>query len=90
MKDKYSLKIVSREGVVFEGPVDSVSSYNDKGVFDILAMHANFISLIYKKLTIRVSPKDVREMDIGTALLRNRSGNLEIYLGIEEVGKESV
>ena len=87
MDSKYSLKIVGREGVIFDGKVDSVTSFNEKGKFDILAMHANFISLVYKKLTIRLSDSDVREMDIGTALLRNKSGNLEIYLGIEDVGK---
>jgi F0F1-type ATP synthase epsilon subunit len=85
---KYDLKIVGREGIVFEGKVDSISSYNERGKFDVLAMHANFISLIYKKLIIRVSPNDIREMDIGNALLRNKEGILEIYLGIEEFAEE--
>ena len=85
---KYDLKIVGREGIEFQGKVDSISSYNERGKFDVLAMHANFISLIYKKLIIRVSPTDIREMDIGNALLRNKGGILEIYLGIEEFVEE--
>lgn len=81
---KYDLRIIGREGIVFEGKVDSISSYNDKGIFDVLALHANFISLIYKKIIIRVNKDDVREMEITNALLRNKGGKLEIYLGVEE------
>jgi len=85
---KYDLKIVGREGVVYQGKVDSISSYNENGLFDVLALHANFISLIYKKLIIRVTETDIREMQIGNALLRNKEGSLEIYLGIEELSEK--
>lgn len=85
---KYDLKIVGREGIVFKGEVDSISSFNENGKFDVLALHANFISLIYKKIVIRLSDNDIREMEIGNALLRNKGGKLEIFLGIEEFVEE--
>lgn len=87
---KYDLRIVGREGILYEGKVDSISSYNEKGRFDVLALHANFISLIYKKIIIRVNDNDIREMEIGNALLRNKQGKLEIYLGIEKFAEGQV
>lgn len=87
MDPKFHLKVASREGVVYEGNVDSVTSYNEKGKFDILASHANFISLIKKGLTIRdsavVSKEAVKEISFNTALLRVRENKVEVYLGIE-------
>lgn len=40
------LRIVSGTQPVWEGNVQSVTSKNSEGVFDILPMHANFITLV--------------------------------------------
>ena len=81
---KFQLKIVSREGIVFEGEVSSITSYNDKGKFDVLAQHANFISLIKKGLSVReTQSSQAREMSFDDALIRVRENLVEIYLGLE-------
>ncbi len=40
------LKIVDRTGIIYSGTVSSLSTKNDKGVFDVLAIHASIISII--------------------------------------------
>lgn len=84
MDSKFHLKVASREGIVFEGDVDSVSSYNEKGKFDVLASHANFISLVKKGVTVRENEKSgPKEIAFDNALIRVRENNVEVYLGIE-------
>ncbi len=92
MINLFHLKVSSREGIVFEGEVSSLSSYNEKGKFDILASHANFISLIKKSLTIRADGSDTddktnkgvtKEIAFDNALLRVQENKVEVYLGIE-------
>ena len=44
--EKFKLKVLSREGPIYDGEATSISSYNEKGLFDVLAHHANFIAII--------------------------------------------
>jgi F0F1-type ATP synthase epsilon subunit len=81
---QFHLKVASREGTVFDGDVESITSFNDKGKFDVLASHANFISLIKDNLTIRkVGEKVDNQIKFENALLRVRENFVEVYLGIE-------
>ena len=80
--NNFHLIVRSRQGIVFEGEVTSISSFNEAGVFDILSLHANFISLIQKSLVIRDLNNNVREFNVTSALLRNRNNNVEVYLGV--------
>ncbi|MGD8744669.1 MAG: hypothetical protein PVJ52_03685, partial [Candidatus Woesebacteria bacterium] len=50
---KLHLTIKNRERIIFDGEVKSLTSYNEKGKFDVLPQHANFISLIRKELVYR-------------------------------------
>lgn len=85
-----SLKIYSREGVVFNGEVKSVSSYNVNGKFDILPEHANFISLLDKEIKVVEKDGNSRKIDIDAALLRSRGNKIEIYIGIKSFVKPNV
>lgn len=85
MDNLFHLKIVAKDGILFDGDIRSLTSYNDKGKFDILALHANFISIIYKSIKIVDSKGIEKEMTIQKALLKNRQNNLEIYLGIDNI-----
>ena len=84
-EEVFHLKIVSKEGILFDDNVRSLTSYNDKGKFDILATHANFISIIYKSIIIIDSKGQKKELEIEKALLRNKNNRLEIYLGIDNI-----
>ena len=83
MNTDFQLTVVSREGVIFEGQVESITSYNEKGKFDVLGQHANFISLISKGLMIRTKDKRVNEIKFDNALLRVRKNVVEVYIGVE-------
>ena len=90
MNDKFHLIVSSREGVVFEGDVESITSYNEKGKFDVLAQHANFISLVKNNLTVRVQGDSVdKELSFDNALMRVRENKVEVYLGVEGLTSNS-
>ena len=82
---KFHLKVASREGTVYEGNVSSISSFNKKGKFDVLASHANFISLINKGLVIREADEKgpQKEFSFDNALIRVVANNVEVYIGLE-------
>jgi len=77
-----SLSIRNKQGVLFEGSVKAVSSYNNKGPFDILSEHENFISLIKDKIVIHKNDKDKQEFKIDSAVLKVYKNKVEIYVGI--------
>ncbi len=71
-----------RNNLLFEGQVDAVSSFNDKGPFDILPQHANFISLIKKSIVIHISKTQEKKFEVESGLLKVRDNSIEVYLGI--------
>lgn len=85
MESQFSLKVMGREGIVYQGKVAALSSFNENGKFDILEKHANFISLIKNILIIHELSGKVREIKIGSGLLRTKQDKVEVYLGIEQV-----
>lgn len=76
-----NLKVQSRDGVIFEGDIISLSAKNSKGTFDILDQHENFISLVDDTLVIR-TPTDTREIKVQNAILKIKENKLEVYVGI--------
>jgi F0F1-type ATP synthase epsilon subunit len=86
MNDKlFHLNVIAREGVIFEGNVRSITSYNESGEFDVLSQHANFISLIRKKVSIRNTAGKKSEYLFDNALIKVLSNEVKIYLGIEGI-----
>lgn len=79
------VSIKSPEGVVFEGNVIALSSYNDNGPFDILPMHANFISIVKNKIIIYENKKTVKEFKLDNAILKASNNNVKVFLGIENL-----
>jgi F0F1-type ATP synthase epsilon subunit len=85
MKNEISLKIHSRAGTLFSGMVSSLSAINDKGRFDIMPMHSNFISLIQGVVHYRdaISQKE-HDVPIDQAILRSSGNTVDIYLGLSK------
>lgn len=75
-----AVTVSSREGMLFEGAASSVSSVNDRGPFDILPQHQNFISIIRQGIIIRAG--DTREISLKTGVLKVRENRVEVYVGI--------
>ncbi len=83
MEDKaINLKIQSRDGILFQGEITSLTAKNSHGTFDILKNHANFISLVGETLIIRDKEKIEREMRVENAILKAKENNVEIYVGV--------
>ena len=77
------VKARSREAVTFEGEAVAVTSINDRGEFDVLPNHANFISII--KDYIIIKKKDGQEQKIelkGPTVLKVWKNRVDIYLGL--------
>lgn len=79
----FKLKVVARDGILFQGEVNSITSHNELGIFDVLAQHANFISLINKGLIIRDKSNNQIEIKFDNALMKVFKNNVEVYIGVE-------
>lgn len=77
------LKVRNREEVIYDGEVDSLTSVNEAGKFDILRKHANFISLIKDYIIIRDLKGTKREIKIGQGIMKILDNKVNIYLGIK-------
>lgn len=75
------LKVRTREDVLYDGEVDSLTSVNEAGRFDILKKHANFISLIKDYIVIRDLKGDKREIKIGRGIMKILDNKVSVYLG---------
>ena len=77
-----SVTVRNRQGLVWEGEVTSVSSTNQKGVFDILPQHANFVSTIGKKLVLRKPDGKIEEINVESGLIQVYKNKVLVFLGI--------
>lgn len=78
------LKIITRQGVLFDNQVISVSSKNDAGPFDVLEKHTQFISIIKDKVVIRLQGGKVQEVPVDNAVMRVKGELVQVFLGIKQ------
>jgi F0F1-type ATP synthase epsilon subunit len=80
--DSLQVTVHAREGIVFSGHADAISGKNAKGPFDVLPMHANFVTTLFESITVHSKSENFsRKLDRG--LLWARGGNtIDIYIGI--------
>lgn len=85
MADNKSLivKIRDAENIIFEGEADLISSINEVGKFDVLPLHANFISMIQQELHIFNKHQKVKELKIQSAVMKVSENKVHIFLGLE-------
>src|SRR6185312_12045805 len=90
MANPKSLKVKVRdtENILFEGDVDRVSSINEIGPFDIYPMHANFISILTKELSLYQNKQKVKELKLEQAVIKVKRDVVNIFLGIETLAFE--
>lgn len=76
------LVIRQREKVIFDEEVKAFTSYNDRGVFDVLSKHANFVSIINQSYLIHKLDGTTNEMKIEQGIIRVYKNKVIVYLGI--------
>lgn len=74
------LTILNREQVLFDGDVVSVTSVNDTGEFDILALHENFISLVRNKISYVLPKAEMKTMTITRGIMQVASNQVRVFL----------
>ena len=77
-----SARIKSKEETLFEDNVKTVTSKNEKGVFDVLPFHTNFITLIKDYIVFNKGQKDEQKFDIKKGVLYVMSNEVNVYVGI--------
>jgi len=81
--DSLWVTVHTREGIVFEGNARAVTGKNTVGLFDVLPMHANFVTTLFTSVTVHAQSEKSFTTDLDRGLLWARSGNLiDIYIGI--------
>ena len=71
-----------RDKVVYQGQAAAVSSVNQKGAFDILPEHANFITVIKDSLTIHKLDKTKEDIILKNGVMHSIDNKIAIYLDI--------
>jgi len=76
-----TVHIKDRDGTFFQGEAHALSSWDEKGVFDILPEHENFICLVHKFITIHLPNQSLKTLQIERGVLKVQENTVEIYLG---------
>lgn len=77
-----NISIRSRRKQYFEGSANSVTSYNERGEFDILPLHANLIGLIKNYVILNKGTAKEKKFVISTGIIRIENNGVEIFLDI--------
>lgn len=72
----------SKSKIYYKGNVKSVTTTNERGEFDILPMHTNFVSIVRKYVTLDKNLPTMQKFDIDSAVLSVQNGIVDIYVGI--------
>jgi F0F1-type ATP synthase epsilon subunit len=75
--------IKNKERMLFNGQAQAVTSVNDKGPFDILSQHENFISLIKKKIVIHITMREEKMIEIESGIVRVYDDKVFIYVTLK-------
>jgi len=79
----FKVKIRDTDAILFEGEVTRISSFNEVGPFDVYPMHANFISILNKQVTLYNNHEKIKELPFEQAVLKVKQDVATIFLGIE-------
>jgi len=77
--------IRNRQGLVFEGELKSVTSFNKLGKFDVLALHANFITLIKDRIVLGKKDGKLMEIPFQTGVMMVEENKVEVFLGVGKI-----
>ncbi len=78
-----NLTIRDRDSVIYDGEVNTLSSVNETGKFDVLRKHANFISLIKDYIIVRELTGEEKKYEIGSGIMKVLENDIFIYLGLK-------
>lgn len=78
------VRIISPQQLILDADAESVSSKNLSGPFDILAQHANFITMVEKNpIYVRIKGQRVQKFDFPMAIIMAADNKVDIYTYIQ-------
>lgn len=83
MSQQFTVRVYGPKELIYEGEVWAISSVNDKGPFDVLALHTNFITVIKDKVLLHFDQKNFRFLPAEYGVLRCFEQGVDVYLGIK-------
>lgn len=78
-----SVIVKEPEKTVFDGFATSITSISNRGKFDVLAYHANFIALIQETIVLGQEGKAPVQIPIKSGVMKVSKNSVKIILGIE-------
>ncbi len=78
-----SVTIFGLESVIYQGRVSALTSVNEKGKFDVLPLHSNFISIVKDYLILHERQGSEKEFKLSRGVLRIVNNEVTIFLGLE-------
>lgn len=67
---------------IYKGTASSVTSTNDKGEFDILSQHANFISLVRGYIILNKNTTQEKKYAISTGIVKAEKNTVDVFLDV--------
>ena len=87
-KDEIQVSIFDLESIVYQGKIKALSSINEKGRFDILPMHSNFISIVKDYIILHERQGSQKEFKLRRGVLRLVNNQISIFIGLEGLQAE--
>lgn len=79
-----TVTIRTREKILFQGKAKAVTSINERGLFDVLSEHENFISVVKEKVELHTPDKT---FSFTTGILRVEENQVRVYVGLTSEDK---
>ena len=76
------LTVRQKTRILFQGPVQALTSVNVRGKFDVLPEHANFISIITDYVVILKPDGSNLHIPLSRGVLKVDGNNVSVYLGV--------
>lgn len=78
-----TVQIVHGDNIMYEGQAISISSRNERGRFDILSYHTNYISLIKDFILVKEPSGKENQIVIKSGIMRVYENNVQVFLGFD-------
>jgi len=79
----FQLTIRTRDAILYNGKVSTITSENEKGIFSILSTHENFLSILKNNLTFVDEEGSKRQVFVERGLMRVAEGVAVVFLGFK-------
>lgn len=81
-KQTFPILIRDKERVLYNGQALSLTTWNSKGIMDVLPGHSHLVSIIEKQLDIIKNDGNTLSVPVTKAILKVFQGEVRVYLGV--------